>query len=290
MNLQDNGTKKLRYLSDYINVTIADYKSSRFSFNGWTLYDRYDTSNSANPQYQIIIEHSIDNIGSLNELAFDAKKICKIISLFTPYTCLTALYYDHKEISGRTVIIDTPNSYIKGWQSNYSTIQCELENPQQRFRVNVDANRFSKLQSSPLEEIYDMLNKYDGIDDYIRYLMIYHYYANFNESIIMYALYGKVLEIIDSIYPKYSNRNDKRIKDYFPEIANKYPNITIKELFNWANNRLETRHTINEKSKQRLHKPLSKEEAQQYYEVTNLLTIMIVREKFNLEKIDIHNE
>ena len=82
-----------------------------------------------------------------------------------------------------------------------------------------------------------------------------------------------------------NDSNLRRIEEHFPELTDIFDGYTIRDLFNLANNRKETRHYIKDKATVSAHESLTEEERIKMFNCTFSLMINVLREKFGLSRV-----
>ena len=175
-----------------------------------------------------------------------------------------------------------------GWSTNYAEIKSTLnvENSN-KLILNVTMEGFchySKLEHSPLYDIRHMLEHYDNVDEYIKFLIFLYNSIETSNDINAYMLIGKAIGIINTIYPykKHQKSKDRRIEKYFPELSADFYGVTIEMLWSWSNNRKETRHFIDKKNNNLPHESLNNEDRIKFYKCSISLIINVIRHAFGL--------
>lgn len=283
----------LTFTTDTMDVCIKNYEPYSFEYNGWIVSDHY-VYNEINPRgsyYSIIVssQHSIFNEEDLNEDRYLGQGVLDLITSLIPICGLPPLNNPkYNDFLDSTFIFDY-RSEPQGWKTNYHEIEHLFEaEKQSKMKVSIKyigVFKYSIIEKSPLKELEFMMNNYMSIQDDTKFLVFLNNSILMSDDINVFMLIGKALEIINAMYP-YDNRHgkdDKRIIELFPELIDVFQGITIKELMSFSNNRKETRHFVNKRSKQP-HDSLSSEERIQLFKCTTSLIINVVREKFGLSR------
>ena len=274
-------------------VCIDKYEKYSFNFQGWTVSDNYVLNENSphHSQYSICITSpSISNQDELADYSFLGQKIADIITELIPISGLPSLNSPRfKSFFSNKALVDY-KSAPNGWSSNYVTILSSL-NKESRNNCNVDIKvegfiQYSVLEKSPLHEIQHMQELYDGIEDSVKFLLFLNKSILSANDINTYMLIGKALEIAFAIgihnTPKW--KEERPIRNCYPEFAELFQNITFGNLFDWSNHRKESRHYIKDKSNIEAHIPLTDEERTSFYRCSiNLITI-VVRDVFGLTR------
>lgn len=290
--------KKLICKSDIIHVKISEYTPITYKFNNWAISDEY--TEPANKEleygaYMIVIEsEEVENKAQLDSLSFEAHELLYLLSKFVKYA--TSINFNHpvNHINSCSKILKMPKDFPRGWNSNYEEIRKHIESQYSkgiRLEITFSTSPQVLIPTAPLNDIHDMLCKYNGIDAIIKDLMELHFKAMECDNHIRYLILGKVLEIIDSLYPLSASRNrtDTRIKEKFAELLPVFGDITIKQLMNWANNRKESRHYFIKGTNNTSHGSFTHEELIRYYNCIDLLAFSVIRKGFEMKSVCIRS-
>lgn len=267
---------------------IDNYMPYSFSWQDWEISDEYCSPvNHEHGKYVIIVRsHKIDKYCELAEIGYNGQRLVCLITKLMKYLTGMSLNVSERELNDFSKILILPGDCPNGWISNYDNVDDYLKSSNSGFNVKLKISnvKYCGLDMSPLNELEQSLKKISCLDCRIVDLMELYYHVDIIDSSARYMLLGKVLEIIDSIYPL-KGHQDNRIKDFFPELSAEFGSTTIKSLMGVANTRKETRHYFNKKNNS-THPSLSMDEAKDYYSKINLLVINIIRKHLGLDLIN----
>ena len=268
-----------------LNIFVTNYVPMRIPLNnGLSLYDEYRLKpNGIRGDYKLFFEYnckSCDSQSTLFNVAIRMNKCVEQINILFKYVTGLSIGLETMEMSSYTRQILMPNKCPKGWKSNYDDVCKSLsKNPSHCVSVVAgEVNPYVNHDQSPLVELKIAIENYPKLSQSEKDLMKLHCAFERSESIVRYAIYGKALEIVNSLYPLKS-RKDTRIIDNWPDIAECFGDVTIKDLISISNNRRETRHYV---SKDGAHPSMTEEERKKFYELTDMLIMNIIRQKLGL--------
>lgn len=285
----------LTFTTDSMDVCINNYEPYSFDYKGWTVSDKY-VHNKNNPRgssYAIIFSSPLfSDEEELNNYRLSGQDISNLITTLIPVCGLPSLNSPKfMDFLKDQYIIDY-KSAPQGWKTNYDDVLKQIRADKgSKMLVHITfmgISRYSTIGSSPLEDIRIMLERYDNLDDEIKFLIHLYYIILTTDNLNVYMLIGKALEIINAMYPFKHNhgKDDKRIEDFFPELMELFQHYTIRDLISLSNNRKETRHFINKKNNLP-HDSLTKDERKDLFRCSTYLIMNVIRDKFGLphEKI-----
>lgn len=284
---------KLSFKTKPVYVCIDKYEKHSFNYQGWTISDNYvlNESSPRHSQYSITITSpNISTEDELNNCSLQGQKIADLITELIPISGLPSLnspkYISFCNNQKFVAYKSAPN----GWSTNYATAQSILNREKDNeISLDVTSEGFihpAILDQSPLHDIQHMLEQYDDVEEPIKYLLFLNNSILSANDINIYMLIGKALEIAFAIglhnTPKW--KEERPIKNCYPEFTEIFQDITFGNLFNWSNHRKESRHYIKDKSNIESHISLTDEERINFYRCSvNLITI-VVRDAFRLTR------
>ena len=280
---------KLIYKSQSFPVTIENYIPSSFDYDQWVISDEYSKVAIGN-EYRIVVT-SLADIRDHNDLTLIAVKTSAFIEKLTmllKYAVGMSLNSPHKQLTYQCTrgidIRELPN----GWSANIDEIDSFLmETRPSHISITVFPNN-ANMPTSALPELQIALNNYDVLDEEIKDLIALHNSAVESDERSCFLIMSKVLDMINFLYPpsKSNPHNDKRISQYFPELQPFFIDTTIRKLFEIANQRKETRHYENQKTRTP-HKSIKGHEAEQFFQRVDVLALSVVRNRLGLPPLNI---
>lgn len=286
-NLINNNV--LRVSSKSINIDLENYNPGRAIIKGYTLKDAYDPPSSKidHGQYRIIIESPlIRKESDFNNHLCSVREIVKQLTVLTKCVLGEALNTSPWELDAFTKRLELLGQMPEGWESNYFSIQDELDKRKQ-FHLHVkrvEPRHFFCLPESPFVDYIKALKHYPGLKPIEIDLLQILNDADLVSFTGRYMLLGKALEIVNAMYPL--KGKDSRIQDLLPELIERFNGTTIKDLLNLANNRKETRHYVNKSKDTLSHQEMSVDERKLFYALTNQLCINLLRRSLGLNNVD----
>ena len=275
----------LVYTSNGFALDIDQYESNSFIWQGWIIKDSYTEPNKTNHGcYKLIVcSHLLQSPQELAKVALEGQSLVRILTVLMKYVTLLSLNVDKRSTASFSRKLILPSDIMDGWSSNYWDVDESLK---KKFRgpydeLTVESVSYSTHDKSPLNELKIVLNSYRKLDPMVYDLMELYAHVDVVDSAVKYMLMGKVLEIVDSLYPKEGN-NDNRIEKLFPELAECFKGMTIHKLMGLANTRKEGRHYYDKKT-QSPHKSMTEDELVDYYQSIDLLVVNIVRKALGLD-------
>jgi len=275
-------------------VHINKYEKFTFDYWGWTVSDnyKYNAKSPRHSQYSITITSpSITNQEELNNSSVRGKEIADIVTMLIPICGLSALNSPKFiSFSNNHKLVDF-KSAPNGWSTNYSDIKSMLNGEKSNKTIlDVTAEglfHFSILEQSPLFEIQYMLERYDNVDEHIKFLLFLYNSIETANDINVYMLIGKALEIV---YANGANKElkwkkERPIKNYIPELSETLQDISFGNLFEWTNFRKESRHYVDNKKNYKPHGSMSTEERIKLYQCSTSLIIYVIRQAFGLSRM-----
>lgn len=281
---------KLIYRSKALPITIENYIASSFEYDKWVISDYYKKV-AIGYEYGFIVTTKEDAIdcNSLSMLALYTSNFVEKLTMLIKYAVGVSLNAPHKQVVHRRFRAIDVKELPKGWNSNYKEIDDHLQNTLTSYISVTPFPRNAKMEISALEELKTALENYDGLNDKMKDLIAIHNSAVEADERACYLILGKVLEIINSLYP-YKNSNhgkDKRINTFFPELLPLFGKVTIKDLMGMANNRKETRHYV---AGCNVHTSLTTIEAENYFLRIDALALQVIRKALCLPSVIISTE
>ncbi len=275
--------KSLIFKTKSLDVEIKEYKEHCFKFRGWTISDYYD--NKLCKYFIIVNSQCVNNEDELSRYRIEGQGVIEQISMLIPLTCLPSLKTPKfQSFSGDYSLIDF-QSAPEGWETNYPDVYKQIKNNNQKPSVVfefVGITPYSKMIDSPLFDLQKLLVEYEKSEDAVQYLTYLNFMILSSSDQYVYMLIGKSLEIINAMYPSYNKNNDERIVTHFPELIDVFGSYTIHRLMDLSNNRKETRHYVFNKPTIEPHKPLSKKERIDYFNLSSILIHNVIRKKLGL--------
>ena len=280
---------KLIYKSQSFPVTIENYIPSSFDYDQWVISDEYSKVAIGN-EYRIVVT-SLADIRDHNDLTLRAVQTSAFIEKLTmllKYAVGMSLNSPHKQLTYRCTrgidIREIPN----GWSANIDEIDSFLmETRPSHISITVFPNN-ANMPTSALPELQIALNNYDVLDEEIKDLIALHNSAVESDERSCFMIMSKVLDMINFLYPpsKSHPHNDKRISQYFLELQPFFIDTTIRNLFEIANQRKETRHYENQKTRTP-HKSIKGHEAERFFQRVDVLALSVVRNRLGLPPLNI---
>ena len=279
--------------SKSINIDLEYYVAGRSVVRGYLIKDDYCPPAS-------IIDHGRYIIKIESPLIQDESDLCKYsrsIKVFAQrLTVLTkcvlgqALNTSPWETDSFTKRIELIGQMPDGWQSNYSSIQEELDK-KKRLHLHieeVEPHHFFTLNASPFSDYIKALKQYAQLKPIERDLLQVLNDADLVSFTGRYMLLSKALEIVNAMHPL--KRTDDRIQILLPELVQQFNGATIKDMMNLANNRKETRHYVDKSKDTLCHQAMSEEELKTFYSFTNQLCLNLLRRSLGLDIVDFSME
>lgn len=198
----------LTFTTDSLDVCINNYKPYSFDYEGWIVSDKYE-HNENNPRgssYAIFITSPLfSSEDEMNDYRLSGQSIVELITTLIPVCGLPSLnspkFIDYLKDQ---YIIDY-KSAPQGWRTNYNDLLKQLKaDKDSKMLVQITfmgISRYSNIGSSPLEDIRIMLERYDNLDEEIKFLMHLYYIILTTDNLNVFMLIGKALEIINAMYP-----------------------------------------------------------------------------------------
>ena len=283
---------QLKFTTDYIDACINKYEPISFEYRGWTVCDHYEHNekNTRWSRYNIILlSNKFSEEDALNNYRIEGESIVNLLTLLIPVSGLPSLHYSkYNDFLHDSTVFDY-KSNPQGWNTNYNELLKQIKKDKnEEMHVHytfMGLSRYSTLEESPLKDIQLMLNRYEDINEEVKFLLFLLFSILKSEDINLFMLIGKALEIINAMYPYNSNHSkpDKRIEKFFPELKDVFKETTIKDLITLSNYRKETRHYIKDKNNLVAHDSLSSEERKKLYTCSTYLILVVLRAKFGLD-------
>lgn len=290
--------KQLIYRSNSLSIVLAEYTPMSFDYEGWQVSDEYvyNPVYKTHSQYRIIVtSKDINDDESLGESVHKGEEVVRRITELIPFCTLLSL----NEPSGiditRTLKIKITNVPPRAWEFNYQDVKDYLDDQKpDKLRGIITCqgfNHYSEFSKSPLIDLELMLKNYKDASEEIRYLVFLYNAIIESEDSNRYMLIGKALEIINVLYPyrRKRDREDSRIKIYFPELHPIFNGVTIKYLISLSNSRREARHFVSMKESGS-HPSLTEKEGKELYMYSTLLILNVVRSQMGAEIISIETD
>lgn len=268
-----------------ILIDISNYCEGHFSFRGFRISDSYVAPRNGNHgEYSIVIESSpIRNDQDLYKAIARIKILAQRITVLAKCILGVALNTSGKYYNSFSIVAEQIDEMPPGWESNYNEIkECLDRDKPLRVRFTLIPEHYYQLKESPLRELRIAVRSYSRLKQPIKDILVFINDADLASHTSRYILLAKALEIVDSLYPFNHRGNDDRIARCFPEIVSFFNGVTIKDLMNLSNNRVETRHYIKDKSSTKPHPQMTGKEAIDLYRYVNLLCVNIVRKELGL--------
>lgn len=282
-----------------IMIKIDKYQKLDFCFNGYHIFDYYDPplrNKQEDPfsqktdfygRYSISIESAcIVDIKDLSRAVKESNDLAKTITLIAKCFLGQALNTPPQYYDSNVIEYDQAEDPIDGWESNHSSVRMHLHKNGKCIITSIHAvsERFFQCTESPFAGLEKALIAYSSMSQTSKDLLLIINDVDIVSPSSRFMLLGKAIEIVDSLYPLAGlNNYDTRIRTLFPDIADSFKGVTIKNLRGLANSRKETRHYID---KHRVvHPEMTDDERRNYYECTNLLCINVVRKELGFDTI-----
>lgn len=280
---------KLIYKSQGFPITIEKYIPSSFNYDQWVISDEYTKLTIGN-EYRIVVT-SLSDIRDHNDLTFLAIQTSAFVEKLTmllKYAVGISLNSPHKQQTYRCVRGIDIRELPKGWSANIDEIDSFLtETRSSHISITVFPNN-ADMPTSALSELQTALNNYDALDEEVKDLIALHNSAVESDERSCFLIMSKVLDMVNFLYPpsKSHPHNDKRISQYFPELQPFFIDTTIRDLFEIANQRKETRHYEDKKTRIP-HNSIKGHEAEQFFQRVDVLALSLVRNKLGLPPLNI---
>lgn len=280
---------KLIYKSQGFPITIEKYIPTSFDYDQWVISDEY-TKVAIGNEYRIIVTSLVDIIdhNDLTLLSVQTSAFIEKLTMLLKYAVGMSLNSPHKQLTYRCTRGMDIREIPKGWSANIDEIDTFLmETQSSHVSITVFPNN-AVMYSSALSELQIALNNYDALDEEIKDLIALHNSAVESDERSCFLIMSKVLDMINFLYPpsKSHPHNDKRISLYFPELKPFFIDTTIRDLFEIANGRKETRH-YEDKKTQTPHNSIKGHEAEQFFQRVDVLAMSVVRRKLGLPPLNI---
>ena len=277
---------KLIYSSKALPITIENYIASSFEYDRWVISDYYNKV-AIGYEYGFIVTTKEDVIdcNSLSALALYTSIFVEKLTLLIKYAVGVSLNAPHNQVVHRRTRAIDVRELPKGWNSNYKEVDDYLLNTLTGCHISVTPfPQNAVMPVSALDELKTALENYDGLDGTMKDLIAIHNSAVEADERACYLILGKVLEIINLLYPyKRKHGKDRRINDIFPELLPLFGEVTIKDLMGMANSRKETRHYGSSDNK--VYEPLTAIDAETYYQRIDALALQIIRKALGLPSV-----
>lgn len=269
-----------------IYIDLNNYHKGHATFQGYTLSDDYVRPDRVeHGRYRIIIESSI--IKDEEELYQAVEKtweMARSMTLLAKCVFGEAINTPEDTVDSFTKRIVFPGEMPIGWKSNYVTLKENFDKAKTlRITARGTPRHFFVLKNSPFEEIVKALKEINKLTEPMKDLLVIMNDVDLITDSSRYMLLGKALEIVDAMYPLNHKRIDNRIRDLFPEIADKFNGMTLKSLIGLSNTRKESRHYINVKSAIIPHQGMTYGERKDFYYYSNLLCLNLIRKALGLQ-------
>lgn len=280
---------KLIYKSQGFPITIEKYIPSSFNYDQWVISDEY-TKLAIGNEYRIVVT-SLSDIRDHNDLTFLAIQTSAFVEKLTTllkYAVGISLNSPHKQLTYRCVRGIDIRELPKGWSANIDEIDSFLtETRSSHISITVFPNN-ADMPTSALSELQTALNNYDALNEEVKDLIALHNSAVESDERSCFLIMSKVLDMINFLYPpsKSHPHNDKRISQYFLELHPFFIDTTIRDLFEIANQRKETRH-YEDKKTCNPHNSIKGHEAEQFFQRVDVLALSLVRNKLGLPPLNI---
>ena len=280
-------TADLTFTSDPLEVRITHYVKHTFQYNDWVISDRY-VPHEGHPcmcKYLIVVTKTgIADEEMLYEYRAEGQEVVNLITSLIPLCKLPSLNSPkYQDFENNRFFIDYQLP-PQGWKTNYINLKDKFEAVKnQSLKVTISSLELCKsftIEESPLVELEFMMNKYESIQDIIKFLIFLNYSILTETSLNVYMLIGNALEIINVMYPR-GRGEDNRIAKLFPELKDIFKNYTVGDLMGLSNFRKETRHYFDKKTSNP-HPPLTEDERKDMYRCATCLLVNVIRENFGL--------
>lgn len=280
---------KLIYKSQGFPITIEKYIPSSFDCDQWVIPDEY-TKVAIGNEYRIVVTSLVDIIDhhDLTFLSVQTSAFIEKLTMLLKYAVGMSLNSPHKQLTYRCTRGIDIREIPKGWSANIDERDTFLmETRSSHISITVFPNN-ADMATSALSELQTALNNYDALNEEIKDLIALHNSAVESDERSCFLIMSKVLDMINFLYPpsKSHPHNDKRISQYFPELQPIFIDTTIRDLFEIANRRKETRH-YEDKKTQTPHNSIKGHEAEQFFQRVDVLAMSVVRRKLGLPPLNI---
>ncbi|MBO5919121.1 MAG: hypothetical protein J6Q34_01355 [Bacteroidales bacterium] len=283
--------KQLIYRSKPLSLVLPEYTPMSFDYEGFKVSDEYvyNSVHKTLSQYRIIVtSKDINSNECLSESAYKGDEVVRRITKLIPFCTRLSLNEPSEVDVTRTLMIKITNVPPRNWESNYQEVKDYLHNQKpDRLRGVITChgfNHYSEFSKSPLIDLELMLENYMDASEEIRYLVFLYNAIIESEDSNRYMLIGKALEIINVLYPyrRERDRDDSRIKIYFPELQSIFNGVTIRDLISLSNSRREARHFVSPKNGG-IHPSLTKKEMKDLFMCSTILIVNVVRSQLGVE-------
>lgn len=276
---------KLIYHSNPLLITISNYSESSFEYDKWIISDYYRKV-AIGYEYGFIVtsKEDVSECRDLTVLSVQTSSFVEKLTLLIKYAVGVSLNAPHRQVVHRRIRVIDEREIPKGWKSNYEEINSHLKDTLPCHISVIPIPQNAEMPISVLNELKTALAKYDELDEWMKDLISYHNSAVEADERSCYLIFGKVLEMINALYPyKRSHRKDRRINEFFPELLPIFGNIMISDLMRISNTRKETRHYANKNNT--TFKPLTVNESETYFQCVDVLTLQVIRKALGLESL-----
>jgi len=275
------------------NILYLDIEDSTnlYSTNvdEFELAEQYNPSSSYHGEYTITISKNVNTKDELGEITMKAYELATKLNKLITYAIGRPLNQRTSDFYGsRRAII--PFDKVDGWKSNFNELQrilTKLENPDQDLFAEVssgDLRNWSSCKEPPLQELIEILGKYDQASLTLKNLIRFHTIALLHERDVKYLLLSKALEIAKELLPV-PKSTSKSFNQLPEEIRAEFNNRSISWLYEMSNFRFETRHIIDKKSNSGFHDEMDEKEYFDFMLLSDFLILYIIRNKFGLNPI-----
>lgn len=277
---------KLIYHSKALPITISNYIENSFEYDKWVISDYYKEVAIGNEYgFTVTSKEDVVDCNDLTLLSLHTSTFVEKLTMLIKYAVGVSLNTPHNQVVHRKTRVMDVREFPKGWKSNYEDIDLHLKSTLACHISVIPFLQNAVIPASVLSELQIALEKYDELNEETKDLIALHNSAVEADERSCYLILGKVLEMINALYPYERNHGtDKRINVFFPELLPIFGETTIKDLMNIANRRKETRHYVNGNT---VHKSLTSQEAETYFQRIDVLALQIIRKALGLGGIAI---
>lgn len=271
--------------SKQLLLDFDNYEEGRSIIRGFRIKDSYEPrSKVEHGHYKIIIESPIiRSIDSLAETEDRTRHLVELVSNLLKCVIGQAINITENAADTFTTQVLFPGQMPLGWSSNYKELKANLDK-NRRIVVSIQGvlEHYYVIERSPFNELIRAIKAYPRLPGQLKDLLVIMNEVDLVSNTSRYMLIGKGLEIVNSFYPL-EKKKDDRIHQLFPEIDYLFNGITIKKLFELANNRKESRHYVLNNKTKTPHHSMTIDELKQYYYCSNLLFVNVLRKALGLK-------
>lgn len=274
---------KLVYHSNPLPITISNYTESSFEYDKWIISDYYrEVPIGYEYGFVVTTKEDVSDCSIRTILSVQTSSFVEKLTLLIKYAVGVSLNAPHRQVVHRKFRMIDERETPKGWKSNYEDICSYLNETLPGYVSAIPIPQSAKMPTSALSELKTALEKYDELDEGMKDLISYHNSAVEADERSCYLIFGKVLEMINALYPyKHSHGKDQRINEFFPELLPIFGETTLKDLMGIANSRKETRHYVDKSNI--VYKQLTTTEAETYFQRVDVLAMQIIRKALGLD-------